>query len=489
MIAGKSDHIVVVLIRLINGEPRVWQKGQMPVKTQGPYTEMGHSAGCKDSVKQDPVSRRAAIAAKARMNPNERFNNLLHHLTYELIEECLNKIPKSTSVGVDGMTVEQTQANLNWLLPPILKQIHQGRYEAPSVRRAYIPKADGKKRPIGVPTVLDRSIQSALALILNEIYEQDFLKCSFGFRPGLSCHHALATVNGLLHRFKANHVLEVDIQDFFGSLSHEWLMKFLGHRIGDPRVLKLIQSWLTAGVMENQQRQESSEHGTIQGGSISPLLANVYLHYVLDLWFEKKIRPQYAQRADLVRYCDDFCFFFRTEQDLLRFKPLLQLRLTSFGLTISCKKTHQTHLSTGKRSDVGQRRHMTFLGFTIFRAKRREGAGTKIVFQTATTRMTRAFQSTRQKLKGIIHKPIAVQVAALSRILRGHFNYYGIAGNADRISQFRNRIINEWRYCLSRRSQRSRITWDKMKALLDEHPLPAARLKLNYQELQALSRL
>ena len=203
------------------------------------------------------------------------------------------------------MTAEQARKNLNWILPPILKQIHEGRYEPPAVRRVYIPKADGKQRPIGIPAVIDRAIQAAMTKILNEIYEQDFLKCSFGFRPGLSCHHALATVNAIMYRWKMEHVLEVDIQDFFGSLSHDWLGRFLRLRISDKRALKLIEAWLKAGVMEEGKWQEV-ERGTPQGGSVSPLLANIYLHYVLDLWFEKKIKSKLRGKAELVRYADDF---------------------------------------------------------------------------------------------------------------------------------------------------------------------------------------
>jgi group II intron reverse transcriptase/maturase len=233
------------------------------------------------------------------MNPKECFNNLLHHLTYELVEECLSKIPKSSGVGVDGMTVEQARENLSWLLPPILKQIHEGKYEPPAVRRVYIPKTNGQLRPIGVPAVLDRAIQAAMTRILNEIYEQDFLKCSFGFRPGLGCHHALATVNEQLHHWKSEHVLVVDIQNFFGSLSHEWLMKFLKLRVGEPRVLRLIESWLRAGVLEDGEWHKM-EQGTPQGGSISPLLGNLFLHYVLDLWFERKIKPKFFGKANLV---------------------------------------------------------------------------------------------------------------------------------------------------------------------------------------------
>ncbi len=313
------------------------------MKKLEPHTVAGNPAGLSDGKGRDPISRRAAIAAKARMNPKEQFNNLIHHLSFELVEECLKKIPRTSAKGSDGMSVAEAQKNLSWLLPPILKQIHEGCYQPPAVRRVYIPKADGKQRPIGIPSVIDRAIQAAMTMILNEIYEQDFLKCSFGFRPALSCHNALATVNSILFRFKMNHVLEVDIQDFFGSLSHEWLGKFLRHRIGDQRVLNLIQGWLKAGVMENGIWQEV-EKGTPQGGSISPLLANIYLHYVLDLWFEKKMRPNFGGRARLVRYADDFCCFFEDGESVNKMKIQLGARLAQFGLTMAEEKTHHSNL-------------------------------------------------------------------------------------------------------------------------------------------------
>jgi len=359
------------------------------MRESGPHTEAGNPSGPRAGKGQDPVSKRAAIAAKARKNPKERFNNLLHHLRYELVAECLDEIPRSSAAGVDGMSVKQARENLSWLLPPILKQIHEGRYKPPPVRRVYIPKADGSKRPIGVPAVVDRAIQAAMAKVLNEIYEQDFLKCSFGFRAGLGCHHALATINELLYRRKMEHALEVDIRDFFGSLSHEWLMRFLGLRIGDGRVLTLIQAWLKAGILE-EGRWQDVERGTPQGGSISPLMANIYLHYGVDLWFERKIKPRFRGQAALVRYADDLCVFFeqRTEADTMR--TLLEARLGQFGLTLAEDKTHRTNLGARTTNETHERRRLTFLGFTIYRSRSVGKTTIKTVFQTEGKRFGRA---------------------------------------------------------------------------------------------------
>lgn len=453
-----------------------------------PHTGAGNPSGHSVGQGYDPVSKRAAVAAKARTNPKEQFNNLLHHLTYELVEECLAKIPKASAAGVDEMGVKEAQKNLSWLLPPILKQIHEGSYAPPPVRRVYIPKADGKQRPIGIPAVIDRAIQAAMTKILNEIYEQDFLKCSFGFRPKLSCHNALATVNEILYRWKMEHVLEVDIQDFFGSLSHDWLRRFLNLRIGDKRVLKLIDAWLRAGVMEDGKWQ-AAERGTPQGGSISPLLANIYLHYVLDLWFEKKIKPQFSGKADLVRYADDFCLFFKNPIHVDTMIILLKARFEQFGLTIAEKKTHKTNLGTRQNGETHERRRMTFLGFTIYRTWNRSQTAVKTVFRTEAKRFGRAKAAILEKIRRIRHWPVEKQVEVINATLRGHFNYYGIAGNAISLNCFLRLTQRAWKRSLSKRSQKGKLTWVAFAALMDEHPMAIAKIKISYPQLAAYARL
>jgi group II intron reverse transcriptase/maturase len=412
----------------------------------------------------------------------------MHHLTFDLVRECLEKTPWKSAPGVDGMTVNTALANLDWLLPPLLKAIHQGRYEAPPVRRVYIPKGNDGKRPIGVPEVLDRAIQAAIATILNEIYEQDFLNCSFGFRPKIGCHHALATVNELVHRSAMNYVLEVDIRDFFGSLSHEWLRKFLGLRIGDNRVLKLIDAWLRAGVMENGRWQEM-EKGTPQGGSISPLLSNVYLHYVLDLWFERKIKRRLRGKAHLVRYADDFVILFTKPEDRDDVKTMLIARLAQFGLTIAEEKTHRTDLTPRSSQGDRERRSMTFLGFKIFRAVTRNGTGWKTVFQTEGKRLSRAKAAMKQQLRRMMHWEVGKQAERINSLLVGHFSYYGIAGNMRKIAFFANFTVRYWRRCLSNRSQKGAVNWDKMNDTLRNHPLCHARLRISYPKLGAYVRL
>jgi RNA-directed DNA polymerase len=473
--------------RVMTGEGRVGQKGEVQVGKMEPHTEAGNRNEPRDPTGNDPEAKRARIAVKARSQPKEQFTNLMHHVTSELIQECLNKTPLKSAAGMDGMTVGQALKGIRWMLPPLMESIHQGQYQAPPVRRVHIPKANGGKRPLGVPAVIDRAIQAATARVLNEIYEQDFLTSSFGFRPKRGCHHALATVNELVHRTRLSHVLEVDIRDFFGSINHEWMMKFLRLRIGDPRMLKLIESWLKAGAMEDGKLQQM-EKGTPQGGSISPLLANIYLHYVLDLWFERMVKKELRGRAQLVRYADDFVILFADPQDREDVEVLLKVRLAQFGLSVAEDKTHKTDLSL--RENRGkERRHITFLGFTIYRKKTRNGKDVTTVFQTESKRFARAKVAMNEKLKRVMHWEVGKQVEAINATLIGHFNYYGMAGNMRLLNNFWYFTLRQWRRHLSRRSQKGTVNWKRMNEIMDANPLVRPRIRIPYSVLGTYVRL
>lgn len=459
------------------------------MKNSEPHSAVGNLTERRFSSGHDPESRRALIAVKARNNPKERFNNLLHHLTLDLVRECLAKIPRNSATGIDGMTADQALKNLDWILPPILKAIHEGNYQAPPVKRVYVPKGNGGKRPIGIPPIVDRAIQAAMSKILNEIYEQDFLNCSFGFRPKIGCHHALATISELMYKWNLNYALEVDIRDFFGSLSKDWLRKFLNLRIGDQRVLKLIDAWLEAGIIEGGKLR-SEEHGVPQGGPLSPLLSNIYLHYVLDLWFEKKIKRRIRGTAQIVRYCDDFLILFKDKQDLEDVKILLQTRISQFGLSIAEEKTHTTDLTLrSQRRGSGDRRRISFLGFNIFRAANRKATSSKVIFQTDGKRLSRAKSAMKEKLFRVMHHDLKVQVTFINSILIGHFNYYGIAGNMRKLQTFWDMTRRYWRRCMSRRSQNGNKSWEKVEALMKKHSFVSPKIKVGYTDLGKYVRL
>src|SRR5664280_1057380 len=279
------------------------------------------------------------IAAKALKETNLVFTSIAHHVTKEMIWDSLSHIPNNSSSGIDGTDVETAKKDFNLWSEEMLKSVHRQSYKPPAVRRVWIPKpGKTEKRPIGVPCVADRALQRSVATVLNAIYEQDFLSCSFGGRPGRSAHNALASMHDVIMGRKVNWVLEADLKNFFGSLDHGWLLRFVGHRVGDPRIISLIRRWLKAGVMEEGNFQ-ASETGTPQGGSISVLLSNIYLHYVLDLWFERVVKGRLRGEARLVRYIDDFVICFQYRSDAIRVQDALRLRLGKFGLTLEPTKT------------------------------------------------------------------------------------------------------------------------------------------------------
>ncbi len=297
----------------------------------------------------------------------------------------------------------------------------------------------------------------------------------------------MATVGAWIKAFKLHNALEVDLRDFFGSINHEWLMKFLRLRVKDERMLKLIEGWLRAGVMEEGKRLEP-ESGTPQGGSISPLLANIYLHYVLDLWWEKKIKKRLKYRAELVRYADDFVLLFRNENEAKEVLRLLRLRLAQFGLAINEDKTHLTDLTPRERTGE-ERRAISFLGFNVHYTPNRARSGFKLVYQTDRKRMSRAVRNLKEKMRRWMHEPLEGQARRINRVLMGHYNYYGLPGNIRRLDSFAYVVRRQWRECLSRRSQNGQMPWEKMNEVLTQYPLMPARIRISYGVLDTYSIL
>src|SRR6266850_8587083 len=396
------------------------------------------------------------IAAKARCEPNLRFTSLAHHITRDRVLKSLSQIPKHSAAGVDGQTVEEAKENFEQWIEPMLQSIHRQGYRAPDIRRVFIPKpGKQEKRPLGVPTVSDRALQRSTAQVLSAIYEQDFLPCSFGGRPGRGAHQALATLNEVIAGSKVGWVLEADLKNFFGSLSHQWLLRFVEHRVGDPRLISLIRRWLKAGVLEDGEVHPNKE-GTPQGGSISVMLSNVYLHYTLDLWFERVVKPRLRGEAYMLRYIDDFVLCFQYRDDALRVHKALCQRLEKFSLTLELTKTKLVEFGRFAQRHAGKhgrKRPETiyFLGFTLYCTRNLKG-NFRIGMRTEKSRLRRSLMSLQDLLRRIRHLSVREQVNTLNAALRGHYAYYGIAGNFRSLQKVHRAVERYWHKMLCSRS-------------------------------------
>lgn len=375
----------------------------------------------------------------------------------------------------------------------MLTSIHRKGYHPPAVRRVWIPKPGKKeKRPLGVPAVADRALQRCTAEVLSAIYEQDFLNCSFGGRPGRGQHNALATLNEIISGEKVGWVLEADLKNFFGSLDHEWMMKFVGHRIGDSRILRLIQRWLKVGVMEDGGVHKSEE-GTPQGGSISVLLSNIYLHYVLDLWFEKAVKPRLKGEAYLIRYIDDFIVCFQYRRDAIRFREALERRLHKFKLQLEPDKTRLIEfgrIASRHAKSKGKRKPDTlyFLGFTHYCTRNRQG-NFMIGRKTEKKRLKRSIGKVQETMRNIRHAPIEVQAAKINQMLQGHYAYYGMAGNMRCLVKVYQASVIYWRRMLSSRSQKSYVSWEQFHELRMKFPLLRPKIFIPYERVRSYALL
>jgi RNA-directed DNA polymerase len=429
------------------------------------------------------------IAVKARCDTNLQFTSLAHHITRERVWANLCHIPDRSVPGVDGQTATEAKESFSEWIDVMLQSVHRQGYRAPDIRRVYIPKPGKReKRPLGVPTVSDRALQRSTAQVLSAIYEQDFLPCSFGGRPGRGAHHALATLNEIVAGSKVGWVLEADLKSFFGSLSHEWLLRFVEHRVCDPRLISLIRRWLKAGVLEDGEIQPN-EQGTPQGGSISVLLSNVYLHYVLDLWFERVVKPRLRGEAYLVRYIDDFVMCFQYRADALRVQDALCKRLGKFDLTLEPTKTKLVEFGRFAQRHAGKHGRsrpetIYFLGFTLYCTRNQKG-NFKVGMRTEKSRLWRSLTSLRDLMRQIRHQTIQDQVENLNTVLRGHYAYYGIAGNIRALQKVHRAVERYWR----KRSWAGRVTWACFNQIKTRTPLLRPKLCLPYRELQALAVL
>src|SRR5215468_4938175 len=431
------------------------------------------------------------VRQAARQRKKEKFTALLHHITVDTLRVAYYALKRKAAPGVDGVTWEDYEAELEPRLAELHDRVHRGAYRPQSSRRTYIPKADGKQRPLAIAALEDKIVQGATVMVLNAIYEEEFLGFSCGFRPGRGPHDALdALVVGITSR-KVNWILDADIQNFFGSVSREWLVRFLEHRIGDKRIIRLIQKWLQAGILEDGI-VTVDDRGTGQGSVISPLLANIYLHYCFDLWAARWRRREATGDLIVVRYADDLVVGFEREDDARRFLDAMRTRMEAFALLLHPEKSRviefgrQAAVDREKRG-LGKPEAFNFLGFAFICGKSRKGRFL-VLRNTRRDRMRAKLKEVKEQLRQRRHQPIPEQGKWLRQVVMGHFAYYAVPTNSRALSAFRHYVTELWQRSLRRRSQRDGTTWDRMAKLIDDwlpkphilHPWPSQRFAVTH---------
>lgn len=433
------------------------------------------------TLRPESVSTRLQRVAQLAGESAERvLTTLAHHIDVEFMREAWRQTRKDGATGIDNQTAKDFAVNLEENLEKLVEELHKGTYRAPAVRRTYIPKGDGKSlRPIGIPTLRDKVMQRAIQMILEAVYEVDFLDCSWGFRPGRSVHQAVASLRQELMEMEGGWLIEVDIKSYFDTVNHGHLRNFLDQRVRDGVVRRMIGKWLNAGVMEGV-KTSYPEDGTPQGGVISPLLSNIYLHEVLDKWFETVAKPRLQGKAYLVRYADDVVIVCEMETDARRLMEVLPKRFGAYGLTLHPTKTRLIDFRQPSfRARRSERDTFEFLGFTWYWGRTRRG-GWAVWLKTSGKRLTRALKSVNQWCRKNRHLKVREQIKTLSAKLRGHYQFYGVPGNSRALSDFRYWVRRIWKKWLSRRGQRSHFTWEKFSALEKRYPLPPAQLSSSY---------
>ncbi len=440
------------------------------------------------------------VRERARTEKKGRFTALLHHVDVDLLRVAFSWLKRDAAPGVDGLTWRQYEQKLEGNLVDLHARIHRGAYRALPSRRKFIPKADGLKRPLGIAALEDKIVQRAVVEVFNAIYEQDFLGFSYGFRPGRSPHDALDALAVGITRTQVNWILDVDVRAFFDTVSHEWLARFVEHRIGDPRMIRLIRKWLKAGVMDEGE-WTMSEAGTPQGAVISPTLANIYLHYAFDLWAERW-RDRNAQgNVILVRFADDIIAGFEHQSDAVRFLEELRERLEKFALTLHPEKTRLIEFgrqAAARRAGrgLGKPETFTFLGFTHICGRSRRGSFL-LHRKTRRDRMRAKLRVLKAQLKRRMHEPIPQQGRWLAQVVRGYFAYHAVPTNAHRLRAFRYHVTVLWRRTLKRRSQKDWTTWDRISRLVEAylprprilHPWPSDRFAVKYPRWEPGARI
>lgn len=485
--SGKSDNPIVPGKRPNNGsgEPDRAEavEGRGLAKGNARQQNVGRTQGRETTSSELRRIRQVAVQRK-----EERFTALWHHVCkMDQLREAYGQLKPKSSPGTDGRTWQQYRQTLEENLQDLSSRLRRGAYRAKPVKRIYVPKGETSRRPIGIPVLEDKIVQRSTVEVLNAIYEADFKNFSHGFRPGRSPHQALDALHVALTRRKVSWVLDADIRAFFDRLEHEWLIKFIKHRIADRRVVRHIQKWLNAGVLEDGKKILAQE-GTPQGGNISPLLANIYLHYVLDLWVDQWRRKQAQGEVIIVRYADDFVMGFQHRADATRFLSELKERFQKFGLELNEEKTRLVEFGrfaaeNRQRRGEGKPESFDFLGFTHLCGKTKAGQFT-VKRQTARKKMRAKLKQIKGELRKRMHLSVTDVGRYLRSVLRGHYNYYGIPGNTRRLSAFRYWVGLHWHKTLRRRSQKDHTTWHQTVRLIRAwfpvprtvHPYPWQRL-------------
>jgi RNA-directed DNA polymerase len=419
------------------------------------------------------------VMERARKNPNGKMRSLAHHIDIEALERSFHRIREDAAVGVDGVTKRAYGENLEENLADLHKRLKGMKYRHQPIRRSHLPKGRGKTRPIGISTIKDKVVQGAMTELLGVIYEQEFLECSYGFRPGRSAHDALKVLNRSMRYGEANWILKTDVAAFFDSMDRPVLRGMLEERIDDKSLMRLIGKCLHVGVLDGAELT-TPEEGTAQGSILSPLLGNIYLHHVIDKWYENEVKPRMRGRSCLVRYADDLLFGFEAEEDAKRVMKVLDKRLGRFGLSLSPEKTELLDFRRPPKDQQGGKGPSTFdfLGFTHFWQRSRKGKWHPS-WTTRKESLKKAIRENQSWCKANRHLSIPEQHVALTRRIRGHFNYFGVNGNHRSLSKLRNKVERAWFRWLRRRSQRTRMTWKRFNGILKEFPLPQVKVYRN----------
>ncbi len=435
-------------------------------------TDQGHRDGA--SMPESLSTKLNRLTETAKKWPEFQFRTLAHLINEEMLERSFCELKRDAAAGVDEMTAREYGKSLRENLKGLHTRLRERRYRAQPLKRVYIEKEDWKKRPLSIPALEDKIVQKATVEILSRIYEQDFLPCSYGYRPGRNAHQAVQGLQKEIVLGQVNHILEADIQDYFGSIVREKLKEMLKKRIVDKDILRLIGKWLAVGVIEDGKLLRS-EDGTYQGSGVSPLLANVYLHEVLDLWMEREVKPRMRGAVTLFRYADDFVVCFRYQDDAERFQRVLPKRFERYGLKLHPDKTRLMSFGRFERENSQRQGRkpntFDFLGFTFYTTEDRKGRFT-VKSKTMSKRLRRSLKQAGRWCRKNRHFPVRKQWRHLTAVLKGHYQYYGIRANYVCLKQFYLGIKSLWRKWLSRRSQKAYLSWEKYVRILKTYPLP-----------------